>query len=483
LTPVVFFPNLILISFFFNKDVDYLRTVLPQYVENEFYEYLLNLKLDDVDIYALPEGSLAFPRVPLIIVEGPLIKAQLLETTLLVLVNYASLITTNAARFRFAAGDKKNLLEFGLRRAQGPDGGVTASKYSYIGGFDGTSNVLAGKLFGIPVRGTNAHAFITSYHSLDELPVQELKVKGEERTVNLVELSQKYLNEIKPVKSNCNIGELASFIAYALAFPDHFLVLVDTYNVIKSGIVNFCAVALALNDAGYQAIGVRLDSGDLSYLSIITRNLFKEIGSKYKLNWFENLNIVASNDINENVLHSLNIEGNEIDTFGIGTHLVTCQKQPALGCVYKLVQVNGEPCVKLSQDLEKATFPSRKRAYRLFDKNECPVFDVMLKYDEEPPRAGVEFKCRHPVNPHKAAFIPYKVKSLHQLVWSHGEVKVENRKTLPQVRDYVTNQMKSLRSDHKRLLNPTPYKVSVSEELYKLIHELWEKNQPVEPFE
>ncbi len=157
---------------FFIKDIDYLRKTMPSTVEEEFFQFLLKMDLKDLKLYAVKEGSLVFPRIPIMRLEGPLLAVQLLETTLLVLVNYASLVATNAARFRLAAGDKKSLLEFGLRRAQGPDGGLSASKYCYIGGFDGTSNVLAGKLYGIPVKGTHAHSFVSSYYEFDDLKLK-----------------------------------------------------------------------------------------------------------------------------------------------------------------------------------------------------------------------------------------------------------------------------------------------------------------------
>jgi nicotinate phosphoribosyltransferase len=181
--------------------------------------------------------------------------------------------------------------------------------------------------------------------------------------VDLAALSQSYLAKLEQtadlhfLQSECNKGELAAFTAFALSFPTNFLALVDTYNVLKSGVPNFCAVALALHDLGYQARGVRLDSGDLAYLSLQVRAFFKRVGAEFKVDCFERTTIVASNDINEDILHSLNSQGHSIDSFGIGTHLVTCQKQPALGCVFKLVEVNGQPCIKLSEDVSKATFP------------------------------------------------------------------------------------------------------------------------------
>ncbi|CAF1459127.1 unnamed protein product, partial [Didymodactylos carnosus] len=187
--------------------------------------------------------TVVFPCVPLLRVEGPILKTQLLETTLLTLINYATLVATNASRFRLEVGDDKILLEFGLRRAQGPDGGLSASKYCYMGGFNGTSNVLAGKLFGIPIQGTHAHAYVSSHSDLEELKTRVLhdRITNEERP--FVELCLQYLYEIAPVlrcdPNQAHRGELAAFISYAIAFPTNFMALVDTYDVIRSGVPNF----------------------------------------------------------------------------------------------------------------------------------------------------------------------------------------------------------------------------------------------------
>ncbi|RWS02909.1 nicotinate phosphoribosyltransferase-like protein, partial [Dinothrombium tinctorium] len=324
---------------FSDSDVDYLKRVLPSDTEEEFFIYLKGLSGKDITLYAIPEGSVVFPRVPLIEVKGPLPVVQLLETIFLTLVNYASLLTTNAVRFRNAAGANITLFEFGLRRAQGPDGGLSASKYAYIGSFDATSNVLAGKLFGIPVKGTHAHAFIMSYSTAESLPKRFLQHKETGEKIDFVskciKWQEKLANDLRVIRDEASSGELTAFIAYAIAFPDTFTALVDTYDVVRSGILNFCAVAMALNDLNYRAIGVRIDSGDLAYLSRITFDIFEKISKLYNLPWFEKLQIIASNDINEETIYSLNDQGHKINCFGIGTHLVTCQKQPALGCVYK----------------------------------------------------------------------------------------------------------------------------------------------------
>ncbi|XP_035740577.1 nicotinate phosphoribosyltransferase-like isoform X4 [Vespa mandarinia] len=466
-----------------NSDIKYLKSTMPATVDPEFFDYLKNVNVNDVTIYAMQEGSVTFPRIPLLRVEGPLIIVQLLETTLLTLVNYASLMATNAARYRMVAGKNITLLEFGLRRAQGPDGGLSASKYSYVGGFDGTSNVLAGKLFNIPVSGTHAHAYITSFTSIDDLQAKTLAHKQTGKVYDLLELASKYRDAIAgdlgSIVSEASSGELAALISYAIAFPERFTALVDTYDVKRSGILNFCAVALALNDLDYKAIGIRLDSGDLAYLSNAARDIFEKLAVKYNIPWFARLTIVASNDINEETIISLNEQSHKIDCFGIGTHLVTCQRQPALGCVYKMVEINGQPRIKLSQEVGKMNIPGKKNAYRLYGADGYALIDILQRSTEEVPQIKQKVLCRHPFQESKRAYvIPTRVEPLHKIYWKNGKL-CEPLPTLTQIRDRVQESLKTLRNDHKRNLNPTPYKVAVSDDLYNFIHDLWLQNAPI----
>ncbi|XP_044001168.1 nicotinate phosphoribosyltransferase isoform X1 [Aphidius gifuensis] len=532
-----------------DSDIEYLKTTMPVSVEPEFFEFLRVLTPKDVTIHAIQEGSVVFPRVPLMRIEGPLIMVQLLETTLLTLVNYASLMATNAARYRMVAGNNVSLLEFGLRRAQGPDGGLSASRYSYIGGFDGTSNVLAGKLFGIPVRGTHAHAYISSFAGIEELTLRTLRHKetGEEKDV--LDLALKYREiiavNLKVLVSEASDSELAALVSFAVAFPDGFMALVDTYDVksikssaegqsstgitnvnnndknieyliksnisnngynakeqdcltttpshnndylkpgelgelcVRSGLLNFCSVALALSDIGYRAVGIRIDSGDLAYLSKAARETFRELAVKFDRPWFANLTIVASNDINEETIMSLNEQNHEINCFGVGTHLVTCQRQPALGCVYKMVEINNQPRIKLSQEVDKVTLPGGKNAYRLYGSDGHALADLLLRSDEPKPEVGKKVLCRHPFQESKRAYVtPTKVEILYKVYWKDGKI-VYPAPSLFDIRNRVLESLKTLRNDHKRSLNPTPYKVSVSDDLYTYIHDLWVQNAPI----
>ncbi|KAH9663600.1 Nicotinate phosphoribosyltransferase 1 [Citrus sinensis] len=484
------------------EEITFVRDSLPGSCEDGFFDYLRGINCSDVEVHAITEGSVVFPKVPLLRVEGPVAVVQLLETPFVNLINYASLVTTNAARHRFVASKSKMLLEFGLRRAQGPDGGIGASKYCYIGGFDATRipefiegdinsgcfNVAAGKLFGIPLRGTHSHAFVSSFMSPDEIIEKSLKSSdGSHTSEDFVSLVQTWLSKIQWSKSlhgifgETNQSELAAFISYALAFPNNFLALVDTYDVMRSGVPNFCAVALALNDLGYKAVGIRLDSGDLAYLSCEARKFFRTIEKEFGVPDFEKMSITASNDLNEETLDALNKQGHEVDAFGIGTYLVTCYAQAALGCVFKLVEINKQPRIKLSEDVSKVSIPCKKRSYRLYGKEGYPLVDIMTGENEPPPKVGERILCRHPFNESKRAYVvPQKVEELLKCYWpGSSDKRREDLPTLKDTRERCIKQLEQMRPDHMRRLNPTPYKVSVSAKLYDFIHFLWLNEAPV----
>ena len=455
---------------FNDEEIIYLKSILPN-AEEEFFTYLQSLNGSMLKVWMVPDGTVVFPRTNLIRIEGPLALAQLCETTVLVLSNFSSLITTNSARFRKAAGANKVLSEFGCRRAQGPDGSMTASKYSYIGGFDSTSNLLAGMLHNIPTIGTHAHSYVNSYTGKSDLLNPML---GEH---NLFDLAQKYksLNNF-----HTNEGELAAFVSYAIAFPQKFLALVDTYDTLHSGIPNFLSVALALNEIGYKAVGIRLDSGDLAYLSIEARKMFNQTSAKFNVD-FSKLLIVASNDINEVVLKSLREQGHEIDVFGIGTNLVTCQAQPALGMVFKLVEVRDMPRIKFSNEKEKTTIPCRKNAYRLYGSDGVAICDIMVRATDPAPQVGQKVLARNPLDDKKKMFVmPSKVELLNELIWDGKLVKP--LPSLVESRNRLQEELKSIRGDITREINPTPYKVSLSAELYDYMMHLWELEVPIREF-
>ena len=463
------------------EHIDALRKRYPDWVD-EFWEWLGGVTLRGLKIYAIEEGTVVVGRVPLIRVEGPLALCQLMETTFLVLVNYASLLTTNAARHRLAVGPHKTLLEFGLRRAQGPDGAMSASKYAYVGGFDGTSNVKAALLYGIPCMGTHAHSFVSSFLSMDQLHSRTLPAHP---SLSTPPPSNDFVSAVLSYRSalsrpSTNQSELAAFIAYAQSFPTAFLALVDTYDVLESGVWNFLFVALALDDWGYRARGIRLDSGDLAYLSRTCRALFRTVGEKYGRAHMAGLTIVASNDLSENVLYSLREQGHEIDTFAVGTHLVTCKAQPALGCVYKLVSINERPRIKVSHDAAKITIPGRKDCYRLYGQSGEPIVDLLLLSSNSPPLPGKRILCRHPFDANKRVYVtPSRVVLLHQLVWD-GEVGLVNPfPSLTELRHRVQRELSQWREDHLRRLNPTPYKLSVTSDLYTFMHDLWLSETPI----
>ncbi|NWH66490.1 PNCB phosphoribosyltransferase, partial [Geococcyx californianus] len=437
---------------FSNADVAYLRSVLPTTTEDAFFDFLATLDASEVTVSAVPEGSIIFPKVPFLQVKGPLLVVQLLETTLLCLVSYASLVATNASRFRLLAGPDMKLMEIGLRRAQGPDGALSASKYSYIGGFDCTSNILAGKLYGIPVGGTIAHSFIMAFTSLEEVQPRELPPLAGGEPVDLPMLAESWLGR-------------------------NFQGLLDTYCVRRSGLPNFCAVALALHQLGYQAIGVRLDSGDLAQQSKEVRQVLRACGSHFQVPWFETIPIAVSNDISEKSLEDFRQEGSEIDMVGVGTNLVTCPLQPSLGCVYKLVEVNGSPCLKLTEDEEKMTIPGTKKIYRLYDADGHPFMDLMALEKEPSPSVGQEVVV-HVLGQLSEAtkVVPTSVEPLYRTYFRDGQV-CELLPSLVEVRNHAQVSLSQLHPAHRRLHEPQPYLVAMTEKLHYLLTELREANQ------
>jgi len=470
------------------EDLAYLKsTPSLSHCEPEFFdEYLANIDCSQLTVRAMKQGSIAFPRLPLLIVSGPLGIAQLIETTLLNLVNFPSLLSTNAARMVAAAqattvnGNVPICVEFGLRRAQGPDGGFTASKYCFVGGFVGTSNVTAGKLLDVPISGTHAHSFVMSFTSLDEVKGLTLNKNGTDSSVELLPLVLKYRE--KNDATDTNDSELAAFISYAIAFPNGFLCLIDTYNTIESGVINFILVALALDDIGYAARGVRLDSGDLGSLSLECDGIFKEFGEKYDREFFNALKVVASNDINEKSLQTLNENGHAISIFGIGTNLVTCQAQPALGCVYKLVQLNGLPKIKLSNDLVKILIPGCKKAYRLYDEDGVPMRDLMIGIDDSGPEVGVPVMCYNPYDKEEVEEVnPARVETIHTLVWDKSNGIAIEPPSLNASKKVFEDEKRSFHPSVTALNDPKEYKVSVSKMMSDELDRMWKlsRNHPM----
>ncbi|KAH7830837.1 Nicotinate phosphoribosyltransferase [Monocercomonoides exilis] len=474
---------------FQESDVEFLKTIIP-HAEPEFFDFVRSIDASLLTVTAMKEGTMCFPSEPLLRVEGPLAVAQLVETTLLNIVGYPTLVATNASRIRLAAGKDKSLLEFGLRRAQGPDGGMSASLYAVMGGFDKTSNVLAGQLYGLPLSGTHAHSFVMSFKGLDDVKNAFLKrnatASSTSSSEELVDLKKLVLEKKAQLKiDGTQEGELAAFISYASSFPDAFCALVDTYNTLKSGVLNFICVAIALVECGYPAGSVRLDSGDLAYLSKEAKKLFARYAEISGCAPLKSAKVVASNDINETTLNALNEQKHEIDIFGIGTNLVTCQSQPSLGCVYKLVSLEDFPRIKLSDEVAKTTIPGRKIGYRLFGADEKPLLDLLTQVTGDDgahkvPKAGERVLCRHPFEESKRCFVvPSHVECLHELVWDHGKCPLKSLPSVEEIRAFVMRQLDNTRCDYLRQHCPTKYKVSLDDEFYTMMHQLLLECTPI----
>jgi nicotinate phosphoribosyltransferase len=410
---------------FTSQDLKYLDSLGT--FDDAFLEYLESFH-PRCTIHAVPEGTVVFPHEPVLQVEGPLIEAQLLETVVLNTLNFQTLIATKAARIRLACGSDE-LVEFGLRRAQGPDGGLSGTRAAFIGGADSTSNVLAGKLFGIPQRGTHAHSWVMSFDN-----------------------------------------ELDAFRAYAACYPGSPVLLVDTYDTLKSGLPNAVALFKELRAAGKPArAAVRLDSGDLARLSKAAYRMFTEAG-------FPDPLIVASNELDEDLIADLKRQGARINSWGVGTHLITSSGHPALSGVYKLVaiQENGgpwEPRIKLSSNPAKMTDPGRKRLVRYYDEAGHPLADL-IRLDSEPldsidpgqPAAPVPFAERQDLSFLRAVWDASRCEDLLAPVMVDGK-RVGSPPDLTDIRARSKEQVASLPEEVRRLRNPEIYAVGLSPRL------------------
>jgi nicotinate phosphoribosyltransferase len=414
---------------FKEADLNFLRGLKNPYgegmFEEDFIQYLADLTFT-CDIDAVEEGEVVFPHMPLLRVKGPLIQCQLLETPLLNLVNFQTLVATKAARITLAAkGDP--VMEFGLRRAQGIDGAIAATRASYIGGCSSTSNVMAGKLFDIPVTGTHAHSWIMSFDT-----------------------------------------ELEAFQAYADAFPDSCILLVDTYDTIN-GVKNAIEVGKKLRGKGKELIGIRIDSGDLAYFSNVARKMLDEAG-------FTQAKIVASNDLDEHILTSLKLQEASIDIWGIGTKLVTAYDQPALGAVYKLSAMKSdegkwEPKIKVSQQSIKINVPGLHNVKR-FRSGGTAVGDMI--YLEGELAEQDSYLIIDPTDPTRRKTISSKdtqSEILLKPIFEAGR-QVYESPTLHEIRQRTLEGLKHFDRSNKRLTNPHIYPVGLEESLYDLRTEL-----------
>ena len=404
-------------------DVDYLRGL--GIFEEDFLHYLSGFHFSG-DIYAIPEGTVVFPKEPLLKVVAPIMEAQLVETAILNIINHQSLIATKTSRIVFAAnGD--GIMEFGLRRAQGPDAGLYGARAAMIGGCVGTSNVLAGQMFDVPVMGTHAHSWIMSFPD-----------------------------------------EYTAFKTYAEMYPDNCTLLVDTYDTLKSGVPNAIRVFQEFKDAGKPLIkyGIRLDSGDLAYLSKEARKMLDEAG-------FPEATICASNDLDEFLLHDLKMQGAAIDSWGVGTNLITSKDCPSFGGVYKLAAIQNEegefvPKIKISENTEKITNPGNKTIYRIYEKASGKIkADLICFADEviDPKQDLLLFDPMDTWKKTKLAGGTYNVREILLPIFKNGECLYKSP-TLKEIAAYCREEKDTLWDETKRLFYPHRVYVDLSQKLY-----------------
>ena len=408
---------------FSDEDLEYLKSL--GLFSDKFLDFLKDFKFTG-DIYAVEEGTIMFPKEPIITVKAPLYQAQLIETALLTIVNFQSLISTKASRVCYAAkGDP--VFEFGLRRAQGPDAGTYGARAAVVGGCAGTANVLAGKMFDIPVVGTQAHSWV-----------------------------QKFDNE------------LDSFRAYADVYPDNCLLLVDTYDVLKSGVPNAIKVFDELKAKGHKPKGIRIDSGDLQYLSNESKKLFEEAG-------YYDLIYTASNDLDEYTIASLKSSGSAINSWGVGTKLITSAESPSLGGVYKLTASYENdkliPKIKISEDAEKINNPGFKKVVRIYNENNMAEGDLIMLHDEEIDTTKPLTIFDPTYTWKKTTFQNYTIKELQKPLFKNGECKYVPKSVI-EIKKHVNEQLNTFWDSYKRFSNPKKYKVDLSKNLWTLKSDL-----------
>ncbi len=417
---------------FSEEDIRYLASL--GIFGEDFLDYLKDFRFTG-DIYAIPEGTVIFPREPLIKVIAPIMQAQLVETAILNIINHQSLIATKAARVCYAArGD--GIMEFGLRRAQGPDAGTYGARAAIIGGCIGTSNVLCGQLFDVPVKGTHAHSWIMSFPD-----------------------------------------EYTAFKTYADMYPTACILLVDTYDTLKSGVPNAIRVFREMRDAGVPLTnyGIRLDSGDLAYLSKKARRMLDAAG-------FTDAVISASNDLDEFLIDSLKVQGAAITSWGVGTNLITSKDCPAFGGVYKLAAIMNQdghfvPKIKLSENTEKVTNPGNKTIYRIYEKASGKVKADLICLVDESFDTNEPLLLFDPLEPWKKTKLPagsYTMREIMAPIFKNGECCYESPAVMD-IRAYCQEELNTLWDETRRLINPHKVYVDLSRKLYDIKIELLDR--------
>ena len=410
---------------FDEEDIAYLRST--KNFSEPFLDSLRNFRFTG-NLYSVREGTFVFPDEPIVTVEAPLPEAQFVETALLNMINHQTLIATKASRVMTAA--EHGVMEFGLRRAQGPDAGIYGARAAIIGGLESTSNVLAGQMFEVPVSGTHAHSYVMSFPD-----------------------------------------ELSAFRAYAKSYPDNCLLLLDTYDTLKSGLPNALKVFDELAASGHRPRGVRMDSGDLAYLSKKIRKVLDDRG-------YPDAKICASGDLDEYSIRSLLSQGAKIDIWGVGTKLITSEDVPSLGGVYKLSAVKRgetyEPRIKISENIVKITNPGFKKLVRIYDRENMAQADLIMLREEEIDESK-PLTIFHPVETwKKTTFTDYRVENLHEQVIRDGELV----RPLPSFSETVAHakaEKASFYEEYKRLDNQQIYKVDLSQGLYEVKRGLIDK--------